>query len=106
MRRARRGASGIANLCFSMVCAMVLCARAPAKSCSHCRESRATHNQTKVKAAQSAMGRTSAASRHYKGRDALKDNLDPGRLGRCMSCRGGVKSEGSEPSSLARAPTL
>ncbi len=71
VRRARRGASGMGNLCFSMVYAMVLCARALGKSCSHCQESRATHNQAQAKRRprQTLWERQKARPRaQYKGR--------------------------------------
>src|SRR5215203_3469042 len=33
---------------------------------------------------------------HYKGRDALKHNSEPGHLGSCMAYRGGAMQEFSE----------
>jgi hypothetical protein len=38
---------------------------------------------------------------HYKGRDALKHNSEPGHLGSCMAYRGGAMQEFSEVRAVA-----
>ena len=43
---------------------------------------------------------------HYKGRDALKHNSEPGHLGSCMAYRGGAMQEFSEVRAVASRNSL
>jgi hypothetical protein len=57
-----------------------------------------------AKAALSNRGRLEQRSKqntHYKGRDALKHNSEPGHLGSCMAYRGGAMQEFSEVRAVA-----
>src|SRR5215211_8341569 len=58
----------------------------------------------KAKAALSNRGGLEQRGRqhtHYKGRDALKHNSEPGHLGSCMAYRGGAMQEFSEVRAVA-----
>ena len=43
---------------------------------------------------------------HYKGRDALEHNSEPGHLGSCMAYRGGAMQEFSEVRAVASRDSL
>ena len=43
---------------------------------------------------------------HYKGREALKHNSEPGHLGSCMAFRGGAMQEFSEVRTVASRNSL
>jgi hypothetical protein len=63
----------------------------------------------KVKAALSNRGGVEQRGKqhtHYKGRNALKHNSEPGNLGSCMAYRGGAMQEFSEVRAVASRNSL
>jgi hypothetical protein len=73
--------------------------------------SRATQREggRKAKAALSNRGGLEQRGKqhtHYKGRDALKHNSEPGHLGSCKAYRGGAMQEFSEVRAVASRSSL
>src|SRR5829696_646870 len=76
---------------------------------SHHSRSCATRRGRKAKAALSNRGGLEQRCKqhtHYKGRDALKHNSEPGHLGSCMAYRGGAMQEFSEVRAVASRNSL
>jgi hypothetical protein len=74
-----------------------------------CSVATASASPRKAKAALSNRGGLEQRGKqhtHYKGRNALKHNSEPGHLGSCMAYRGGAMQEFSEVRAVASRSSL